>query len=265
MLAGSAKTLHLAPGQSGGGSLIQALEQARRADQVLIHSDDLSFGPIDPITMATRAECWSNFCDIEEMRSYFSKFWDSLDRWDGRLVLWFSRHSARELAFYLAIVNHLQNRPFETIDVTGLRVKVMKRDGTMMISAPTRAMSLIQSGSLEPLIDSGYPVTDSERKTAEMRWLLLKRENAPFRVIGENGLESASDDCFDSTLLANALSSWQKISVLISKSMEMLWEPYIQVYDLMLLTRVVALVEMGKLIADGDPWEMRDCQVRLAE
>jgi hypothetical protein len=40
-------------------------------------------------------------------------------------------------------------------------------------------------------------------------------------------------------------------------------EPYIQVGDLMLLTRVVALVEAGKLLADGDPSEMRSCRIRL--
>ena len=40
-------------------------------------------------------------------------------------------------------------------------------------------------------------------------------------------------------------------------------EPYIQVGDLTLMTRVVALVEAGKLLADGDPWDMRACRIRL--
>ena len=33
--------------------------------------------------------------------------------------------------------------------------------------------------------------------------------------------------------------------------------------DTMLITRVVALVEAGKLLADGDPRDMRSCRVRL--
>ena len=41
-------------------------------------------------------------------------------------------------------------------------------------------------------------------------------------------------------------------------------EPYMQVGDMMLLARVVALVGEGKLVADGDPWDMRSCRVRLA-
>jgi hypothetical protein len=40
-------------------------------------------------------------------------------------------------------------------------------------------------------------------------------------------------------------------------------EPYIQVGEVMLGTRVVALVGEGKLLADGDPWDMRSCRVRL--
>ena len=42
-------------------------------------------------------------------------------------------------------------------------------------------------------------------------------------------------------------------------------EPYMQVDDVMLLARLVALVEEGKLLADGDPWDMRACRVRLPD
>jgi len=42
------------------------------------------------------------------------------------------------------------------------------------------------------------------------------------------------------------------------------YEPYIQVGDLMLQTRVIALIEQGKLLADGDPTNMRACRIRLA-
>jgi len=40
-------------------------------------------------------------------------------------------------------------------------------------------------------------------------------------------------------------------------------EPYRQVGEVMLLTRVVALVEQGKLLADGDPWDMFTYRIRL--
>jgi len=42
-------------------------------------------------------------------------------------------------------------------------------------------------------------------------------------------------------------------------------EPCIQVSDAILLARLVALVEEGKLLADGDPWAMWSCRVRLPD
>ncbi|MBV8413233.1 MAG: hypothetical protein JOY64_36810, partial [Alphaproteobacteria bacterium] len=42
-------------------------------------------------------------------------------------------------------------------------------------------------------------------------------------------------------------------------------DEYIQVGDVFLLGRVVALVEAGKLIAEGNPWDMRGCRVRLPD
>ena len=41
--------------------------------------------------------------------------------------------------------------------------------------------------------------------------------------------------------------------------------PYMQVGDVMLLAHLVALVEERKLLADGDPWDMRACRVRLPD
>ena len=40
-------------------------------------------------------------------------------------------------------------------------------------------------------------------------------------------------------------------------------EPYHQVGDIMLLGRIVALLEQGKLLADGDPRDMHGTCVRL--
>lgn len=42
-------------------------------------------------------------------------------------------------------------------------------------------------------------------------------------------------------------------------------EPYFQVGHLMLQARVVAIVAAGKLLAEGDPWGMRSCRIRLTD
>ena len=50
---------------------------------------------------------------------------------------------------------------------------------------------------------------------------------------------------------------------IVGEAMAYCDEPYMQVGDMMLRTRVVALVTEGKLLADGDPRGMRSCRVRL--
>lgn len=94
-------------------------------------------------------------------------------------------------------------------------------------------------------------------------WQRLRTENAPFRIVTDAGLVSAPADCFDSLLLAQASSEWDSIRSVVATTMGLNSQPYMQVYDLMLLTRVVALVESGKLVADGDPRDMTS-KVRLA-
>jgi hypothetical protein len=70
-------------------------------------------------------------------------------------------------------------------------------------------------------------------------------------------------DHFDRLLIERATGQWRKAARVVGDAMGYNSEPYIQVGDLMLLTRIVALVEQGTLEADGDPWDMTTCRLRL--
>ena len=87
--------------------------------------------------------------------------------------------------------------------------------------------------------------------------------NAPFRVVTPTGLVSAPVDHFDPLLIERATPEWRKIARVVGDTMGYNIEPYMQVGDLMLLERVVALIDEGKLLAAGDPWDMHSCRVRL--
>ena len=88
--------LHIVFGESAGGTLLLALRQAGRDDEVLSFDDDLSFGPIapaDPIVRAAWARTELYFPDAAT-----ATLTDSLDRFWQRArsaqkrVVWFSRH-----------------------------------------------------------------------------------------------------------------------------------------------------------------------------
>lgn len=237
-------TLHIAPGDSAGGSMHQAIRGAGLNEEVLRCRDDLSCGPIDSDDHSARVAWWARFYDIAEVTSDYETFWNRVATTDDRLVVWFGRHSASELAFFLAMADRLGDRPYDIVDVTG-------------------TVSVIPPDRLATLLGTEQPITAQESEEARRQWRQLRRENAPFRVVSSAGLVSAPIEHFDSALVEQAAPEWRKIARVVSATMAYTSEPYYQVGDLMLLTRVVALVEEGKLLADGDPWDMHACKVRL--
>ncbi|MEI7872744.1 MAG: DUF3658 domain-containing protein [Alphaproteobacteria bacterium] len=237
-------TLHIAPGDSAGGSLHQAVRSAGRNEEVLRSRDDLSCGPIDSDDHSARVAWWAQFYDMAEVTSDYERFWNRVETTDDRLVVWFGRHSASELAFFLALADRLGDRPYDIVDVAG-------------------TVAIIPADRLATLLGSERPITAQEREEARRHWRQLRQENAPFRVVSPTGLVSAPIEHFDSVLIEQATPAWQKIARVVSDAMAYTSEPYYQVGDLMLLTRVVALVDAGKLLADGDPWDMHACKVRL--
>jgi hypothetical protein len=176
-------------------------------------------------------------------------FWDRVVRADDRLVVWFGRHSAMELAFFLACADRLVDRSYDIVDVT-------ERHSPSVVS-------IIPEGGLRALLGSERPISVAEKEAARQQWRRLKAEDAPFRIVSDAGLVSAPIEQFDNLLLERATTNWRKSARVVGDAMGYNMEPYIQVGSLMLLTRIVALVESGKLLADGDPWNLQACRVRL--
>jgi len=51
----------------------------------------------------------------------------------------------------------------------------------------------------------------------------------------------------------------------IGDTMSLYVDPYYQVGDVMLHARLIALVNEGKLVAEGDPWNMQTCRIQLPQ
>jgi hypothetical protein len=258
------KTLHIAPNHSAGASLVRSIRDADRDDEVLSWPDDLSCGPIDPGDPAERAEWWARFYEDWGIEVELRAFWQRVAAADERLVVWVGRHSAQELAFLLAWADLFRDRPYYLIDVTGLQFPFTRQDGCAALSEPAKSVAIVNADGLRSLLGSEQPVIGAQIAEARRRWRVLKLKNAPFRIVTNTGLVSASVDHFDPLLLAQATTEWRKVAYVVGAAMGFNSEPYYQVGDLMLLTRVVALIDEGKLLADGNPWDMQSCNVRLA-
>ena len=257
------RTLHIAPGDSAGGSLLRAVRDAGRDDEVLRFRDDLSCGPIDPDEPSTRAAWWEQFHDESGVAAHLGEFWERVTGTDDRLVVWFGRHSARELAFFLAWTDRLGGRPYQIIDVTGRRLPFRRRDGSTGLSRPVQSVAIVQPDAVGSLLGQENPITARDRDESRQRWQRLRSENAAFRIVTETGLASAPIDYFDPLLLAQATPEWQAVARIVANAIGYNSEPYLQVHELMLQARLVALVDQGRLLADGDPWNMSG-RVRLS-
>jgi Protein of unknown function/Domain of unknown function (DUF1835) len=256
------KTLHIASGYSAGGSLEAAIGNAGSDDELLKWPDDLSCGPIDPGTPEQR-DAWLNSRDWD-LAGELRAFWQRVDAAEKRLVVWFGRHDAKELAFFLNWADRMGDRLYDIIDVTGLEFPSARLGAGIPPTWRAKSVSILNAINVRPLLGSERPVTAEERRKAQECWRRLRSENAPFRIVTEDGLASAPIDHFDPLLLEQAATEWRKVAYVVGMTMGQNSEPYYQVGDLMLLDRLVALVEAGKLIADGNPWEMQNCRVRLA-
>jgi hypothetical protein len=252
--------LHIAPGYSACGSLRQAIRAADRIDEVLPCPDDLSCGPIASDDPSTRAAWWmSHFNGFEEFEENLKIFWTRIAQTDEQLVVWFARHSAIELSFFLSFADRLGERPYYIVDLTGLRFTYGRSDGTFI----AQSVSSVPADGLRSLLGKERPISGREQVEARLSWQRLREENAPFRVVKENGLVSAQADYFDRLLLDRAAAQSRKVASVIGDTMAHNAEPYFQVGDLMLLRRIVALVDQGKLLAEGDPFDMHACRVRM--
>jgi len=104
------KTLHIAPGYSAGGTLKVAIREAGRTDEVLRWPDDLNCGPIDPGDPEQRAAWW-DWGEDWDLAAELLAFWERVTGAEERLVVWFSRHAATELAFFLAWADRMGTGP----------------------------------------------------------------------------------------------------------------------------------------------------------
>jgi hypothetical protein len=236
--------LHLLPTDSAGGSMGQALRDTGREDHVLAMPDDLSCGPITAGDLAERVEWWGQFYDPAEVEARLSAFWVKLDATSDRIVVWFSRNAAGELAFFHACAEYLDDRPWFAMDVTGRTL--------------TDRVSHMQPEALMSLLGQEQPLPPQERREAVEHWRRLRSESAPFRVAPDGELVSAPIDYFDARLVAHARAVPRAVLSLVGEAMG---EFDGQVGNVMLQERVAALVASGSLLTNDDPADIRSARV----
>ena len=259
--------LHVAFGESAGGSLRQALHGARRKDRIIVCPENLSFGPIDLKPSARMA--WTERelglrCAASHRAAFVKRcnaFWDkALSR--ARRVVWVSRRSASEYAGFLEVVWRFGDESFEVVDLTDIEIAWPDEKPAPLLSLGELNPDRLRENALW---DRAAPLGTAARDRYREMWRVLRAENAPFRIVAGDDLISAPITVYDELLLSCATDEWRSAAYIIGDTFGVTRDRGLDVGDLVLLGRVRALVAAGRLELQGNLSEMRFGKVRLPQ
>jgi hypothetical protein len=262
-------TLHVVFTPSAAPDLRHALRKTAREDRVVCLFDCLSFGPINPPDSDPRAKWVEDelgYTGWDDVCGKSTSFWDQSISPAHRKIAWLSRRCTQEYTGFLEWLWRLGEQPFELVDLTDTTVVRRREDGTP--AEPSRAMSvgLLTSHVIldNGLLDRAEEVAPVLRDHYRQLWARLRSENAPLRVLSEDGLVSAPITHFDPLLLSHANDQWQRAAKVIGRAlMEFCETSLLQTGDLVLAARVSTLIDSGLLESRGTPFDIRHTEVRL--
>jgi hypothetical protein len=238
-------------------------------------SDDLSLGPIDPYDPEARQAFFGALYAGTEYEAWYAdevpairKFWDETRPGNARRVVWLTRRSAREYAGFLEFLSREPNPcGIEVVDLTD-GIDVLYEDEAD--PGPDRLVP-ISLGELRPewlaaQQDEGRTLTSDEAEYYLRTWRQLKqdREDQDVRTIWRGQLCHAVSGTIPQAVLDAVPDEWTSAATVIGDALGALSREYDQCSDVYLYSRLLGLIDIGWVEADGDPWAMRLLQVRRA-
>lgn len=262
--------LHILFETDAADAVREALAKVGRGgDQVVALPDDLSFGPIAPPDPALRAR-WVR----TELRRNWARtnraaasFWDTALTAAARRVLWVSRRSSREYAGFLEFVWRIGDAPCEIVDTSGVTVRRWRDGGRLDVPTPACSTTEIPPERMVDigLLDRARPLTAELRHASRHAWSELRRDNAALRVVDTDlVLRSAPISAFDEDLFGHVVERWRKPARIISEVFQQSWNAgREEISETVLIARLRALVDSGRIESVGDLSRIRFSEVRL--
>lgn len=262
--------LHVVFNLSAAIAVRKALNEAGRDDQVVALPDNLSFGPINPSDGDTRAQ-WVRaelgYSGWEDVGREVEAFWAASLSDKNNRIAWISRRSAHEYAGFLEFVWRLGDLPCRVIDLTEVMIA---RDNTGAPSSPRLVGSLSMMPAYQilegGLLDRAEALAAVNRDTYRTAWRKLRQENAALRILhADLELISAPLSYFDQQLLSCATHDWLNAAKFVHEVFAAFSDDMrCQTDDLVLASRIRALVDAGRLQGKGDLAHLMSSEVRLS-
>jgi hypothetical protein len=260
--------IHIVFGSSAAGELRRGLTMAGRSDRVFALDDDLSFGPIDPPDIATRAG-WVQealgYSDWGSLKHELEEFWASALADHPNPIVWVSRKCAFEFCGFLEWLHRRGDKPCSVVDLTDAVVQLDEASGQ---SESVRCTGLVTGAQFAgaQLWGRARPLDAETRSVWAALWTRLRRENAALRVLEPEGLRSVELDWFDERILIHVDEDWNKAARSVGRFLGEAFEPpgFFQTGDMLPISRLAALAAAGRIEARGDPFNIQTCSIRRA-
>jgi hypothetical protein len=260
--------LHVVFDRQDKWMLRDVFDYVGRTNAIACFDDDLSFGPIDNPDYDRRVDWlaesfgftgWHRDTDhyFQTREERYSQhpwggdrdaetaFWLMPRGEYSRVVLWLTQRSARHLCGAMEWLRRTGSLPCEIVDFTEHQIRDNPYAKTYR-----HVFDLLDLGRYKvfDLLDTAVPMQDGLRAAWRERWEQLRADNAPLRIIGPDGLQSAPITEFDQSLLETCRYRSQKVAMLVRRTIDALEKRDVRPPDFLVLTaRFQALANAGRL------------------
>jgi hypothetical protein len=147
---------------------------------------------------------------------------------------------------------------------------ISRQSGPPSSVSPSRAITL---AILPPdqilenrLVERAEDLTPALRNECRTLWRSLRADDSALRVAdGRGGLTSAPISFFDDRLQRSASGEWRNAARIVGDILEKFWvDAVVQTGDLVLVSRLRTLVEVGVLESRGDLSNLQAAEIRRA-
>jgi hypothetical protein len=203
-------------------------------------SDDLSYGPINPLDASLRRAWIDHYLgfDNPDITDDEQTFWAKVLEEGASRVAWVSRRSAAEYCGFLEYLRRLGDLPTQIVDTTDVK---SDKGEFFQSTAVISANNILRND----LISTARAMDANFRADSLVLWEALRADNTALRIADQNlKLSSVLPGFYDEQLLSLASHDWRPMARIVG---EMLADGAES--DLFLFSRLYALLDAGKLIA----------------
>lgn len=254
--------IHVVPGRSAAGTVREALRTLGLREKVVAIADHLGYGPIDGDLDARRA--WLE--DIlgqgsGEVVDRSESMWSEVLKPHVFPVIWTCRADAGDFAGFLDFLSRIDDRPFQCIDATGVRVEGNVNRWAIPRLGVVSEEQMIAADLFSCRAELSMELVGLHRDV----WRRLKEENAELRVVEGEELRSKLISHFDSRLLDQVPPAWTLGVRVVGHALADLISTGNLIDDRFIWARYCALADEGALemeAVEGPDEGMRGFRVR---